>query len=123
NIGDGIHFLLPEVTPAAHVPDYILGLKHVGVEQCKLADAGHSQLERNLSAARTAPGNERTGVAERPDIKKWRNARKKLMVIHSEVPPAAAIGRTCAMFGNCVASAALVSMWRKQYACQDSSRS
>src|SRR5487761_96246 len=123
HIRHGINLLLPQVTASTHVANDVFGLKHVGVEQRELADAGRCELQRYLSPTRSTSGNKRPGVTQRPDIEKRRDAGKKLILIHSAVPPAAAIGRTCAMFRSFAAIGARVSEWKRRCVCLDSSQS
>ena len=74
------------------------GFEHIGVEQTELANTGHCQLKRNLAAARSAPGNQYPCIAQKADIKERRYTRKKLIIIHSAILPALAIGRSAPGF-------------------------
>ena len=57
HVGHCVHLALSEIMPPAHMADDVFGFKYVGVEQGELADTRHCQLQGDLSAARTAPGN------------------------------------------------------------------
>src|SRR5579862_5406384 len=100
--------------------DDVLGLEHIGVEQRELSDAGHGELQRNLSAARAASGNQRSRVGERANVKKRRYAGKKLIIIHRLILPASATARRYARLRNFGAIVERVSKWRALCACRDS---
>ena len=64
HVGDGIDFLLPDVSPAANMPDDILGSENVIVDQREVADAGHDELKRDAGTARAASRDKNLDIGE-----------------------------------------------------------
>ena len=87
-VGECCHFSLAHVATTADMANDVFRFEHIGIEQTELANTGHCQLKRNLAAARSAPGNQYTCIAQKADVKERRYTRKQLVIVHPATLPA-----------------------------------